>query len=259
MKGPRDFARAFSLPQSWWRRRGNREKHMMKFTRQMTIFALATSGLAGTAHADALQDQVLASARATRSDLYAFRRTLVLERTGSPRKIFVEQFDPRKPAGQQWSLVSVDGHAPTAEDVAQSRKAKRGPTPSYAELAQWFGGAATRSDGAPGYVTYRFARLPAGALKIGSHDASADTQAEALVNTKGKTPFVEQVRMVSSKGFRMMLVASVDSIVVSGHYHMLSDGTAVPADSASKMGGSMLGKAGTIHASASYSEFQRVR
>lgn len=231
----------------------------MNFTRQMIVLTLAASGMASAAHADALQDQVLASASATPRDLYAFKRTLVLERTGSPRKVLVEQFDPRKPVAQQWSLVSVDGHAPNAGDLAQSRKAKRGPTPSYADVAHWFGAAATRSDGAPGYVTYRFARLPAGALKIGSHDASADTQAEALVNTKGKSPFVEQVRLVSSKGFRMMLVASVDSVAVSGHYRVLSDGMAMPADSASTMSGSMLGKAGTIHASASYAEFQRVR
>jgi hypothetical protein len=232
---------------------------MIDFKPWISVIAVATSGVAGAAHADALQDQVLASARATRSDLHAFRRTLVLERTGSARQVFVQQFDPRKAAGQQWSLVSVDGHAPSATDVDRSRKAKRGPTPSYAELAQWFGAPATRSDAAPGYVVYRFAHLPAGALKIGSHDASADTQAEALVNIKGKTPFVEQVRLVSTKGFRMMLVASVESVTVSGHYRILSDGTPAPADSGSKISGSMLGKAGTIQASAAYSEFQRVR
>ena len=231
----------------------------MTFNNRMIPFALAAGGLSCAAHADALQDQVLAGARAIRSDLYAFQRTMVIERTGAARQVFVEQFDPRKPGAQQWALLSVDARTPTAKELEQWRKADRGPVPSYAQLAKWFGAPATRSDSAPGYVTYRFARLPAGAIKLGSHDASADTQAEALVNTKGKTPYVEQVRLASTKGFRMMLVASVQSMAVSGHYRLLSDGYPVPEESASIMTGSMLGKAATIHATVSYAAFQRVR
>ncbi|MDH7971823.1 hypothetical protein QH494_06465 [Sphingomonas sp. AR_OL41] len=218
-----------------------------------------TSGATGVAHADVLQNQVLAAARATRSDLYAFRRTLVVERTGAARQVFEEAFDPRRPAGQQWSLLSVDGRAPTAKEAEQSRKVKRGPVPFYGEIVKWFGAPATRNDGAPGYVTYRFAQLPPGALKIGSHDASADTQAEALVNTRGKVPIVEQVRLVSTKGFRMMLVASVQNISIGGRYHLLADGYPVPAESSSNLAGSLLGKAGTMRATVTYGAFQKVR
>lgn len=232
---------------------------MMKFTRQMIVFALATGGLGGAAHADALQDQVLATARATRSDIYAFRRTITIERTGVARQVFVEQFDPRRPAGQQWLLASVDGHAPAEKDLKAWRKGDRGPVPSYNQLAKWFGGAATRSDGAQGHVTYRFARLPAGALKLGSHDASADTQAEAVVNIQGKFPYVERVRLVSTKSFRMMLVASVQSMATSGHYRVQPDGLAVPAESTSRIIGSLFGKDQTIQALATYSDFQKVR
>lgn len=232
---------------------------MMKFTRQMIALALTTGGLAGVAHADALQDQVLATARATRSDIYAFRRTIAIERTGAARQVFVEQFDPRKPAAQQWTLVSVDGRAPAEKDLNGWRKGDRGPVPSYGQIAKWFGGPATRSDGPAGYVTYRFARLPAGALKIGSHDASADTQAEALVNTQGRIPYVERVRLVSTKSFRMMLVASVQSMAMSGHYRQQADGVPVPAESTSRIIGALFGKDQTIQAVATYSDFQKVR
>ncbi len=232
----------------------------MKFAKCMAVcLAMVMSGSAGVAHADALQNQVLAMARSTPSDAFSFRRTMVMESTGSARKVVVEQFDPRRPAGAQWSLVSVDGAAPTAKQVEQSRKAKRGPVPSYAQIAEWFGAPATRSDHAPGYVVYRFARLPQGALKIGAHDASADTQAEALVNTRGGVPFVEQVRLTSTKGFRMMLVASLQSMTISGHYRLLPDGHAVPADSASNLTGSLMGKAGSIKTSVTYADFQKVR
>lgn len=227
--------------------------------RQLIIVAIATAWLAGEARADELQNQVLAAARATRSDVYRFRRTMEIERTGTARKVLNEQFDPRRPAVERWSLVSVDGRAPTAKETEESRKAKRGPVPSYADLAKWFGAPATRTDGASGYVTYRFARLPQGALKIGSHDASADTQAEALVNIKDEVPFVERVRLTSSKGFRMMMVASVKSMVITVRYRLLPDGHAVPAESASDLTGSILGKSGQIRSSVTFSDFQTVR
>ena len=223
------------------------------------IVAIAGLALAGAAQADTLQDQVLAAARATPRDGYAFRRTLSIERTGSARKVYVERYDPRQPPAARWTLVSVDGRAPTAKETAQSAKVKRGPTPSYAEIADWFGGAATRSDTAPGYVTYRFARLPAGGLKIGSHDASADTQGEALVNVKGRTPYVERVRLMSTKGFRMMLVASVDGMTLSGRYTALGDGRIVPAESAAVITGSVVGKSGQVRTTTVYADFQPVR
>ena len=232
---------------------------MKTFTRQTIVLALAIGGLVGVARADALQDQVLAVARATRSDVYAFRRTIAIERTGAARQVFVEQFDPRKPAAQQWTLVSVDGHAPAEKDLNGWRKGDRGPVPSYNQLAKWFGAPATRSDGPAGYVTYRFARLPAGALKLGSHDASADTQAEAVVNVQGKLPYVERVRLVSTRSFRMMLVASVRSMATSGHYRPSADGAPVPAESNSRIIGSLFGKDQTLQASATYSDVQKVR
>lgn len=222
--------------------------------------AIAASLSAGAqARADELQNQLLGAARATRADGYAFRRTLTIERTGVPRKIFVEQFDPRRAVGARWSLVTVDGRAPTPKELAQSAKARRGPVPSYLELADWIAAPATRSSGAPGYAVYRYARLPAGVLKINKHDASADTRAEVLVNLGGRAPFVERVRLTSTKGFRMMLVASVQSMTIDGRYRLLADGQPVPAGTVSDIAGSLMGKAGQLRTTASYSDFQKVR
>lgn len=232
----------------------------MSIARLILATAFAAAGLhAVPAQADALQNAVLATAKATPRDLFAFKRTLAFERPGAPRKVVVEQFDPRRPVAAQWTLVSIDGHPPTSKDIADARKRKREKAPSYAEIVDWFGAPATRSDTIPGYATYRFARLPAGTLKIGPHDASADTQAEALVNTKGTVPFVERVRLASTKSFTMMLVASLTSMVVDARYRLLPDGRAVPADTASVITGSMLGKSGQLRASVTYSDVQAVR
>ena len=225
-------------------------------TATLIAIALLPTSLA---HADELQSQLLAAAKATRADAYSFRRTLAFERTGAARKVVVEQYDPRRPATDQWTLVSVGGRQPTSKEMAQARKNKRGPVPSYAQLSEWIAAPATRSDPAPGLVLYRYARLPAGTLKLGSHDASADTRAEALVNTHGTTPYVERVRFTSTKGFRMMLVASLQSMVVESRYRQLSDGAAVPASVTSDIQGSMMGKAGQLKSEMTYSDVQRVR
>jgi hypothetical protein len=229
---------------------------MNHFLPHRTVYLALAFSFPGVAQADALQDKLLAGIRAARADAYTFERTIVFERTGAGRKVFVERFDPRRPPKESWSLISVDGHAPTAKELAQSRKSKHGPVPSYGELATWLGAPATRSDTVSGYVTYRYASLPAGTFRVGSHDASADTRAEALVNAKGPTPFVERIRFVSDKAFRMMMVASVQSMDVTNRYRVLATGKVVPETSASVMAGSMLGKSGQMRTTVSYDRMQ---
>ena len=220
--------------------------------------ALALFGLPTAARADELQQRLLAGMQATRADGFAFRQTTAIERTGAARKTLVEQFDPRRAAAERWSLISVDGRAPTEKDLAGWRKIKRERVPSYAENAKWFGTPATRVD-ADGVTTYRFARLPAGTLKIGSHDASADAQAEAVVNMRGRVPFVERVRFVTTKPFRMMLVASVQAITATARYAALPSGAVVPAEVASRTTGSLMGKSGVLTTQTTYADVQPVR
>lgn len=198
----------------------------------------------------------MAVARATRTDTYSFRRTIVIESDVAKRKVFVEQYDPRRAPADQWSLISVDGRAPTQKETEDRRKSQRDPFPPYFAMSKWFGAPAMRSDTAPGYVTYRFASLLPGTLKFGSHDASADTQAEALVNMKGNVPFIERVNMTSTRGFRMMLVASLGSMTFTMRYRQLPDGYVVPLDALSDITGSAMGKSGQMHTTATFSDFQ---
>ncbi|WP_308461491.1 hypothetical protein [Sphingomonas citricola] len=213
---------------------------------------------ATAAHADALQERLLAGMRATRSDGFAFRQTTTIERSGADRKTLVEQYDPRRAEPDRWSLASVDGHAPTPKDLSGWRKIKRDRVPSYGENTKWFAAPATRVD-ANGVTTYRFARLPAGTLKIGPHDASADAQAEVVVNTRGRAPFVERVRFVTNKPFRIMLVASVQNLVADARYTSLANGAVVPAEVASRTAGSLMGKSGTLATRTTFDQVQPVR
>ena len=209
--------------------------------------ALAALLFTTPAHADPLQDQVLAGMKATNTADVAFTQTVRMEQTGETAKEFVTRYDPRAAAGARWALVSVDGHAPTAKQIANAakRNAKQPPN-AYGGMAKWFGGAATIVGRTQESVTYRFAGLPRNEIKMGSHDASADTVADAVVNTAGKTPFVERIRLASSKPFRMMLVAKVERYVFTSSYALLHDGRPFSTGTDADISGSLMGKAGAI-------------
>ena len=199
------------------------------------------------AMADPLQDQLLARIRATDTSAVALVATTRIERTGAAAQVIVTRYDPHAAAGQRWSIVQVDGRPATAKEAKAILKAANGaPVPGYNRMARWFGAPATRVGERPGSVTYRWARLPAGVVKIGSHDASGDTQAEALVDTSGPVPFVRQVRFTSTTGFRMMLVAKVERYVFTSGYALLPDGRAFPAGQDAEIAGAMMGKAGNL-------------
>lgn len=223
--------------------------------------ALVASTLAipAIAHADALQQQVLAAAKGVTAADFAFTQANRFERTGTPVKQFVQRYDPRRGVSA-WTLLKIDDRAPTAKEIADSakRSAKAKP-PSYAKDIDWFGAPATRVATTPTTVTYRFANLPKGAVKIGSYDASAHTSVEAVVNTAGKIPFVERARFVSNTAFRMMLVVKVERFVIVATHRLLPDGRPVPEATATEFAGSFMGSAQTLKTRTVYSDIQPVR
>lgn len=217
--------------------------------RPALLVALAAAVLPGVAAADPLQDQLLARMRASRTDDVAFTMTTRAEQTGSAARQFVQRYDGRG----GWTLQSVDGHPPTDKD--RKNLAKRAPSPPrYAKLADWFGGPATRVAATPTQVTYRFTRLPAGTVKLGSHDASADTVADAVVDLSHGQPYVSRIRFTSTAPFRMMLVAKVERFTVTGSYAPLADGRIFSTGNDSEFVGSMLGKAGTLSTRTRYTD-----
>ena len=221
----------------------------------MRAIAVAAMLVASPAAADPLQDQVLAGMKATDTADIGFTQTIRMEQTGSAAKDIVTRYEPKAPA--RWTTVQVDGHAPTPKQNASFVKMASGsPVPSYARLARWFASPAVRVAEAPGRVTYRFAKLPAGIVKMGSHDASGDTMADAVVNTAGPRPYVERVRFTSATPFRMMLVAKVERYAITATYAPMADGRIFPSGTESDIAGSMMGKAGNIRSRTRFSEMR---
>ncbi len=113
---------------------------------------------------DELKQRVLAQAQSCNADDYAFTRTTRTEgkQNGKAEQhVTVEKFDPTKSGAARWTLVSVDGAAPSADDLNQFQKqsAKRS-VPGYHRLANYFGAPSTASTDARGRMVFRFGRCP---------------------------------------------------------------------------------------------------
>jgi hypothetical protein len=226
--------------------------------RLFAVFVFSLS-LPELARADALQQQVLAAAKTVTSRDFAFTQTLNAQRTGKPANNVVQHYDPRRGV-TAWTLVKVDGRAPTAKESADAAKQfAKAQVPSYARIAEWFGAPATRIATTPTSVTYRFASLPKGVIKMGSYDASANTSAEAIVNTSGRIPFVERTRFSSNTSFRMMMVVKVERFIIVTANRLLPDGRPVPASVVTEFAGSFMGSAQTMKMQMAYSDVQAVR
>ncbi len=215
---------------------------------------------AAPAHADALPDRIVAEARAVGPDDFAYTRSVRTEqRSGDKveRRATVESYDPARPAGQRWTLVSVDGRAPTADELKDySKGMARATVPSYGRLARYFGNGGQRSANGARTV-YRATSLPKGALTIGKADLSAGAQAEATV-ADGPRPYVERLDIVSTKPVRMMLVAKVERLDATSRYRLMPDGRPVLAEQVSEMRGSMMGRAGSLRTVATFSDYRAV-
>lgn len=217
--------------------------------------------IAGTpVHADALLDRLVTDARAVGADDFAWTRTVRTEQRSGDEvetRSVVERYDPARPAGQRWTLLSVDGRAPTAAELREHSKAMaQAMVPNYGRLARYFEAGAQRLTKGE-RTAYRTKKLPKGALTIAKADLSEGAQAEAIV-ADGPKPFVERLDLVSTRPVRMMLVAKVDRLDATSRYKLMPDGRPVLVEQVSEMRGSMLGRAGTIRTVATFSDHRPV-
>lgn len=216
--------------------------------------------LAAPAAADPLLDRIVADARMVGPEDFAWTRVSKAEqRSGGEAKtrVSIERYDPSRPAGQRWTLVSVDGKAPTADEAKDYAKAMADAmVPSYGRVAGYFGGGAQRA-AAGGRTVFRASKLPKRALMMNKSDLSASARAEAVV-AEGARPFVERLDVVTTKPVRMMLVAKIDRMEATSRYKLMPDGRPVLTEQVSDMHGSMMGKSGSMRTVMTYSDHRAV-
>ena len=85
-------------------------------------------------------------------------------------------------------------------------------------------------------------------------DLSASVSGEAMVETSGALPFLEEVHFTSTRPTRVKLVAKIECFEITTRYRLMPDGKPVPVELSSEMSGSMLGHAGRIRTRVTYSD-----
>jgi hypothetical protein len=206
--------------------------------------------------ADALKQRVLEHARTVSVDDYMFTRTARTEQVEGDKKterVVVERFDPAHP--QRWTLISVDGRAPNADELKKLAKdAPKRRTAHYGRIAAYFGAPASATTDPRGRTVFHFATLPIETVIVTGVDISANSKCEATVDTSGPVPFVEQVRFTLTKPVRIKVVATLDKFEATSRYRMMPNGKPVPIEHISNAEGSLLGKQGRVRSVLTYTD-----
>jgi heat shock protein HslJ len=223
------------------------------------LCSITTTNAADTG---ALQQQIIAQSRSISPNDYAFTRTVRSEQIQGEKtqvRTVVDRYDPAKPQGQRWTLVSVDGRPPTSDE--QKSFAKESPkrrVSSYARVANYFGAGATAATDAQGRTVFKFSSLPPDTVIIAGSDVSGSSAGEAVVNSSGATPFFEHVKFTLTKPTRIKLIAKIEQFQANARYKLFPDGKPVPAEFSSDAVGSLAGKSGRIRTNIVFSDVRPV-
>lgn len=238
----------------------------MNIKQQLTLVAAllleATATAIAQQNSDTLKQRLLTQAQSLSADDYAFTRTVHTEQTSNgktQKKVAVEKFDPAKPADARWTLVSVDGAAPTADALKDFKtEAAKRRVPGYYRLADYFKTAATTTSDSHNRTVFHFAALPKDAVKVMDTDVSQNASAEVSVGEASDLPFAEQVRIVV-KPMRIKLLMKLETFESSARYRIGPEGKPLLVEQTSDMSGSGMGQQGTFHTSTTYSDYQLVK
>lgn len=211
---------------------------------------------------DALKERIIAHARTVTPEDFAYTRTVRTEATEGDKKehsVIIEKWDPAKPLDQRWTLISIDGKPPTADELKEYRNAlPKRRLAYYGRVAGYFAKPATSAVDAKGRTIFRFASLPKDSVMVSDADISTNATGEIVVDTTGATPFIGEVRFTSTKPTRVKLIAKIERFETMTRYRLMPGGKPAPIELVSDMTGSMLGKQGRIHTRIAYTDHRAV-
>lgn len=211
---------------------------------------------------DELKQQILAQAQSVGADDYAFTRTIRSEPTAkgkTEKTTLVDKYDPTKSGDARWTLVSVNGAAPSADELAKYRKeTPKRRVPGYHRLANYFAGPVTSATDSRSRTVFRFSSLPKDSVLVFNSDLSRETSAEASVGEANGVSFIEQVKL-SIKPTRIKLIMKLEHYESTSRFRMGPDGKPVLAEQVADVSGSGMGQEGSLHQVITYSDYRAVK
>jgi hypothetical protein len=224
------------------------------------VLCLGTSVFAEE-NAEILKQRIIAQAQSVAPNDYAFTRTVSFDiaAAGNRQKtVRVEKYDPTKPAAARWSLVSVNGAAPSAKALRKFRReVRKRPSFGYHRLATYFAAPAAAVADAEGRTVFHLASLPKGSIIVGKSDISRLASADVVVTEGSGNPFAEQVHL-SLEPTRRLLVFKLDRCEVTCRFAVGPEGKPLLVDETAEMAGSGLGFKGRLRSVATYSDYRFV-
>lgn len=202
--------------------------------------ALATPAGAAELMLEPLREALISDARASDPAATAFDRTTIATRRGpgiKERTVTVERWD-----GQRWSLISINGAAPTASQLKSFRKATAvNPVPGYHRIAALIAAASDISTDAEGRRVLKIPVLPAGSVHADTADISSHLSGEAVIATTDGKPWVARLNVRAHEKFKLNLLIKVTNFEQISDFRLGPDGrprlTSQTADSRGQMFG----------------------
>lgn len=218
----------------------------------MRARALGLSSLAGFLLAAAppsdlrlepLREAIMSDALAVDPSGMAFERTTTAVRRGpgiNERTVTIERWD-----GVHWTLLSVNGKAPSATQLKTFRKATTANlVPGYHRLAALMAAASDISTDEDGRRVLKIPVLPAGSVRTDSADISSHLSAEAVLATTDGKPWVARLKVRARENFKLNLLIKVTNFEQTSDYRLGPDGKPRLATQIAASTGNMMGIAG---------------
>jgi hypothetical protein len=193
---------------------------------RLAVAAAAALVLVAPARADAVIDAIRAEAGALAPRPFERTRIVRDTRDGDAPRTEVDRFDPKAPRGQQWTLVSVDGRAPSEDERKAHAKFvnDQAVIPGPWRLDPLLAGPNPKVARDGETTTYNWSRLPKGSLPLSRFDLTSNLAAQATVADVGGKPTVTRLRIYAPEPFRVLAIARIERMTVESDYARGADG-----------------------------------
>jgi hypothetical protein len=213
------------------------------FTLPLFAALLLAAAPADDVRLEPLREAIISDARAADPAGMAFDRTTTAVRRGpgiKEKTVTVERWD-----GTRWTLVSVNGKAPSASQFKSFRKATAAsPVPGYHRLAALLAAASDVQVDGDGRRVLKIPVLPAGSVRTDNGDISSHLSGEAVIATNDGKPWIARLKVKARENFKLNLLIKVTGFEQTYDYRIGPDGKPRLASQTADSRGSMFGFAG---------------